>query len=437
MASVTPVARKTGYAWRVQARDGGKMRQETFSGDNPRTVEKAARDFAKLADRVGMIEATRIRDARTDNASSKNAVPTLAEWAATYLDKEGGKSREANDGTRAGYRAILDATILPRLGEMPIDSIGEDDIRAWVTWLEGQPSKRRPGKTIAQKTVKNHHGLLSQILTAADARGLRSGNPARGIKPTRQRRERMVALSQAEFATLLHFVPERGKPLIMWLAGTGMRWGEATALTWGDIDRSGTTTLVRIDKAWQKGESAARVLGPPKTDAGERTISVPPELVAEMGAPGRGDALVFTGAQGGPVWPGGFYSRIWRPAVDAANDDERCKKVGLTPLGKRPRLHDLRHSHASWMIAAGRPLPYIQARLGHEKITTTVDTYGHMLPDAHQGDVDAITAAMSGVLPALDPAPAPLAIEAGCAHAQAALDETPFCGECGARMSQE
>jgi integrase len=132
---------------------------------------------------------------------------------------------------------------------------------------------------------------------------------------------------------------------------------------------------------------------------------VPSELVAEMGPPGRGDELVFTGAQGGPLWPGGFYSRIWRPAVDAANDDERCAAAGLTPLGKRPRLHDLRHSHVSWLIAQGRPLPYIQARLGHEKISTTVDTYGHLLPDAHQGDVDAVLRAMAGVLTVAEDAP--------------------------------
>lgn len=390
--------RSTGFAWRVQARDENrKMRQETFYGEDGHTVERAARTFAKLVDRVGITEASRIRDERT--GAARRGVPTLAEWAETYLDQEGGLSRESNAGTRAGYRAILEATILPRLGEIPIDAITEDDVRAWMTWLESQDSKRRPGKKVAQKTVQNHHGLLSQILAAADARGLRKGNPARGIKATRQRKERMVVLSQSEFATLLHFVPENWRPLVMWLAGTGMRWGEATALTWGDIDQDSRTALVHIDKAWQKGETAARVLGPPKTDAGERTISVPHELVAKAGPPARGDALVFRGAQGGPVWPGGFYSRVWRSAVDAANDEDRCAAAGLTPLGKRPRLHDLRHSHASWMIAAGRPLPYIQARLGHEKITTTVDTYGHLLPDAHQGDVDAVLLALSGVLP--------------------------------------
>lgn len=404
MASVTPVKRKTGYAWRVQARDdAGKMRQETFYGEDPRAVERAAKTFGRLVDRVGITEASRVRDARSGRAAGD---PTLAEWAVTYLDKAGGILR-VNDGTRAGYQAILDATILPRLGELPVSAITADDVTRWVSWLEEQDSRRRPGRKVSGKTVRNHHALLSQILAAADARGMRSGNPARGAKISRTRRERMTVLTQSEFAVLLHFIPAARRPLVMWLAGTGMRWSEATALTWGDVDRDARPMLAHVDKAWQKSSATgARVVGPPKSDAGERTVSVPDALVRELGKPGRGDALVFTTSRGGALWPGSFYDRVWKPAVEAANDAERCAAAGLAPIGKRPRLHDLRHSHASWLIAAGRPLPYIQARLGHEKITTTVDTYGHLLPDAQQGDADAVALAMAGVLPVvLDPAP--------------------------------
>jgi hypothetical protein len=49
---------------------------------------------------------------------------------------------------------------------------------------------------------------------------------------------------------------------------------------------------------------------------------------------------------------------------------------GVAPF----RFHDLRHTHVAWLIAGGVPLPHIQARLGHESITTTIDTYGHLLP---------------------------------------------------------
>jgi integrase len=68
-------------------------------------------------------------------------------------------------------------------------------------------------------------------------------------------------------------------------------------------------------------------------------------------------------------------------------------------IDKTPRIHDLRHSHASWLIAAGVPLPAIQRRLGHESITTTIDRYGHLAPEMD----DTIVAALSQPADALEP----------------------------------
>lgn len=372
------------------------MKQETFYGDDGQEVQDAADTFGRLVDRVGIVEAARIRDQR-DGATPKAV--TMREWIDRYLDKEAGILAGVTDGTRHGYRVAADAYFLPRLGEIPVSQIDADDVARWIAWMEQQPG--RTGGTLAAKTVKNHHATLSAILSAAAARGLRTGNPARGAKMTRTRKKRMTIMTQSEFAVLLSFVPPKHQPLIMWLAGTGMRWGEATALTWGDIDRDAHANhaLVHIDKAWQKTDGGPMVLGPPKSDAGDRTISVPHALVKQLGSPRRGDALVFPNGHDGPFRSGSFWKSNWQPAVAAANDDARCAAVGLTPIGKKPTVHDLRHCHASWLIHAGRPLPYIQARLGHEKITTTVDTYGHLLPDAQEGDSDAVALMMSAVLP--------------------------------------
>ena len=60
----------------------------------------------------------------------------------------------------------------------------------------------------------------------------------------------------------------------------------------------------------------------------------------------------------------------------------------------RPRIHDLRHTHVSWLIAQGVQLPAISRRLGHESITTTIDRYGHLLPEVDDGLVRALAAAM-------------------------------------------
>src|SRR5690606_39463918 len=69
------------------------------------------------------------------------------------------------------------------------------------------------------------------------------------------------------------------------------------------------------------------------------------------------------------------------------------------PRGKRPRIHDARHTNASWLLGAGVPINYVQAHLGHESIPTTVDRYGHVMPAAGV----AIRAAVSGALPASRP----------------------------------
>jgi len=75
--------------------------------------------------------------------------------------------------------------------------------------------------------------------------------------------------------------------------------------------------------------------------------------------------------------------------------------VAASGILKRPRVHDLRHTHASWLIHEGVPLPIIQRRLGHESIQTTVDTYGHIMPDAAAAAAGAVERAMGEFDPSL------------------------------------
>src|SRR6185295_17155910 len=94
----------------------------------------------------------------------------------------------------------------------------------------------------------------------------------------------------------------------------------------------------------------------------------------------RSDRL-FLAPRGGELRHRTVYDE-WKAAVERA---------GLEP---QPRIHDLRHSHVSWLIAAGIPLPVIQRRLGHEHIATTIDRYGHLLPDLQAAAAEAASVAM-------------------------------------------
>lgn len=167
----------------------------------------------------------------------------------------------------------------------------------------------------------------------------------------------MVFLESDEFSILLDSVTPYWRPLVQFLVSSGCRWSEATALQPRDIDqRAGT---VRVRRAWKTG-AGSYTLGVPKTQKSVRTINVPTRVLVELDYTGE---WVFTnsgrGRAGdtGPVRIHSFNPNVWTPVVARARDN------GLT---KKPRIHNLRHTCASWLIQAGRPLPSVQQHMGHE-----------------------------------------------------------------------
>lgn len=394
MASSRPFVNPSGdVVWRVQFRVDGKGRQETFRGPG---AEKGANEFKTLVDRVGGKAALEVLERRRGNTER---VPTFQEWALQYLDVDSGMLTGIEPETRRQYVTIAESSFFDHLGPIPIDVITKADVGQWLAWQERQPSGRHPGQLIAAKTVRNRHALLSSILRTAVEHGLRADNPAHRTRITKGRRREGVFLTIAEIDTLTHFMDPRWRPFVLFLFGTGARWSEATALTWGDLDSVHGMPTVRINKAWKKNTGGSPLLKHPKSSKANRTISLWPELVAQLGERQAGDALLFQSRRGGKVWHGRFMGSVWGPAVDAANDPEKCKAAGLVPIGKRPNIHDARHTHASILIRRGVPLPYVQTRLGHESITTTVNTYGHLQPDAHVQMAQVLAEEMSPILP--------------------------------------
>lgn len=366
MASVTARANRDGtITWRVQARVAGKMRQESFLD------RKGADQFAALVDRVGFDAARTTRKARQGVAEE---ALTLRDWAARYLDPSQGYLVGVMPATVRSYQLAAERSFLAVLGDLPLEAITAQEVGRWLHWQQ-QQTNPRTGRPIAAKTIRNHHAVLSAMLTAATQAGHIRGNPARGARIGRgQQRQEMTLITAEEFEAIYDELPDYARPLARFLVGTGMRWGEATALTWADVDLTISPATARITKAWKRGENGSPVLGSTKTAKSVRTVSLPPQVVEAM-LPVRGPAeLVFPGPGGigQQAWTKRFHRLAWHPAVAASG------------IGKRPRVHDLRHAQSSWMIAQGVPLPWIQQRLGHEKVTTTVDTYGHLTPEAHE-----------------------------------------------------
>lgn len=389
MASVGARALASGEVrWRVQHRVDGKMMQKTFV--HPEGAER----FKSLVERIGWKSAEAALTARQQAART----PTLREWVTTYLDPASGMLTGVEEATRDGYQRAAERSFLEFLGDMPVDAITKSDVGRWVTWQEQQPSKWRQGN-VSMKTVQNYHSILSAALRAAVEAKLREDNPAWKTRITRGTKREGVFLSVEEFTTLLHFVPDRYTGLVMFLAGTGARWGEATALTWADLDLASDPPTVRISKAWKRGLSGNAVLKQPKSKRSRRTVSLSPDVVDALGTPGPLDELLFLSKTGRNLRGNSFRTSVWSLAIARAQDPEQCAAAGLPVLTKTPNVHDLRHTHASWLIADGTPLPFVQARLGHESFNTTVNIYGHLQPDAHVQMSASISRTLAGVRP--------------------------------------
>lgn len=283
------------------------------------------------------------------------------------------------------YRGQIRDHFAGRLGHTPIDTVTHRDVIEWV--------QRRTARGLSAKTIKNLHGLLSASMTSAMRLGYRPDNPCSGVSLPRVDRSEDDALflTHEEFAVLLEAMTPRYRPLLRFLVATGLRWGEATALRIDDF-QAGPPATVRVSKAWKRDADNSWIVGPPKTQRSRRTVSLPPSLVPDIEQliAGRDrHELLFANAQSGQIRHNTFWETNWLPclakAMNPSGDPDQPPR-----LARRPRLHDLRHTHASWMLAEGCDLVVLQRRLGHESITTTIDRYSHLLGSQH---VDAAAAA--------------------------------------------
>jgi integrase len=219
-------------------------------------------------------------------------------------------------------------------------------------------------------------------------------SPGEGVRLPKLRRTEMRLLDATQVEQLAAALPDRYGSLAIVAAYTGLRWGELAGLQVASIDIPRRRLAVRSSLIEASGEPPT--LGVPKSAASERTITLPHVVVEALTRhvnehpPMSG--MVWTTEAGGFLRRGSF-GRIWRQAVDAS-------------VGAPCRIHDMRHTHASWLVAAGEHPKSIQTRLGHSSIQVTIDRYGHLMDGLDRetaARLDAIAESARGPGVAQDP----------------------------------
>lgn len=222
--------------------------------------------------------------------------PTVAEYAETYIASKSGVEGKTLDH----YRMFMRRSIGPWMGHLPLNMVTPETIAGWIN-EQSAPTREVDGKLpkpLGAKTIKNRHGFLYAMFQHAVQRGVVDRNPCEGSNmPSSESRE-MTFLSGDEYTRLLSFIPPYWQPLVQTLAGTGMRWSEATALRPGDFDLE--AGVVRVSRAWKDSQAKGRYLGAPKTSRSKRTISLPSGLIALLRplVEQRGEARVYQPARG-------------------------------------------------------------------------------------------------------------------------------------------
>ena len=258
-------------------------------------------------------------------------------------------------------RNICETKILPFFGKKPVNEIRAADIRKWQNYL--LESKRGYSKTY----LKNINNQLSAIINFARKYYNLETNPceqAGSIGTSKV--DGMQCWTLEEFLAFRKGIQDREESQICFdvLYWTGMREGELLALSERDIDFE--KKEIAINKSYQRLERRD-VITTPKTKKSKRRVSIPDFLCKELMEYMRGPCYDKRSDRFFPFSKAFLNYEMQRG----------CRNTGV----KKIRVHDIRHSHVSLLIDQGFDALVIADRVGHENVSTTLNTYAHLFPN--------------------------------------------------------
>ena len=261
-------------------------------------------------------------------------------------------------------KAVLKTRILPFFGSKPINEIKASDVRRWQAKLMSSPNN------YSQTYLKKINTELNSIINYAKRFYDLNTNPC-GKAGTigKAKAEEMDYWTYDEYIAFREGVKDKSLSYICFevLYWTGMREGELLALSPADIDLDNKT--ISINRTYQRIEGKD-VFTSPKTRKSKRKIPIPDFLCQELSDYIQSRYMLDADERLFPVTKSYLSHEMIRG----------CKNTGV----KKIRIHDIRHSHASLLINQGCDALMLADRLGHEKVSTTLNTYSHLFPHKQQ-----------------------------------------------------
>ncbi len=371
-----------GIYWVVIHYEGRRIKKRV--GTSQRVAQKVAEEIqAKIV--LGEFDA---------NEPNESEVP-FAAFAQGWLWREVELPIERNlrdrlaSGTARVYRLQVDVHLTPYFGTSDLRSLSLREVQGFYDHCLDS------GRPRSAKSIDMALNVLRLVLSHAQGQGIVGENAVEQWKAGRPRRRSSSTLAvatdkvlaAAELEGVLEIAEAsypRHFPLVLFLADTGARFGEAAALRWGDVDLAGGTA--RIARSFSSGVK----LGPTKTGRA-RVVELSKRLCAALAPvqpnifPIPEEVLVFPNESGTFLQGTNFRSRVFSGII--------LKALGK---GRHYTPHCLRHTWASLHLARGTPIKWVQQQGGWTTAKVLLDTYGHYMPDEMRGYADALAAAPNG-----------------------------------------
>jgi integrase len=358
---------KRGSTWRVSFRAG----TDPVTGEAVRVSETVRGTKADAEQRLTKL--LREHDV-TGIVPDRNE--TVASFAKTWLDHV---SHRVKPITLKRYRELLLVHVVPVIGRARMSEVRPADVQHVVDRVLDARSPR---------TAVNTYRVLSEMLGEAVRWGVVASNPATAIQPTRAPRPKLHIPDQETCAAILERV--RGRQVegpVVLATGTGMRLGEILGAQWHNVDLERRVLRVASTLSYIEGEFTFTA---PKTSRARRSVDLPEFVAAFLKRHHREQDqrrkwlhrdlwhdydVVFDDGIGQPLSP-------WTVSADFRRV---VAELGLP----RTRFHDLRHAHATQLLAAGVHVKAVSERLGHSSTSFTMDTYAASIPSMGRTAADA------------------------------------------------
>ena len=306
---------------------------------------------------------------------------TVDEWVKIWLERR--MRPKLKEQSMIRLEGLFNNHLLPVLGEYKLQDLTKSLLeQKYAEIFQKKTSKAYKEKTYSHSTVNSLSASFKKCLQYAVDEGLLAKNPHKGVELHKLRPPKKIsAYSLEDHKKIVDFTRNNGQ--LYWiyylLISTGMRFGEAVALTWKDIDLKKKT--IRINKTSVELHGSPIIQEHTKTSSGTRTISIPESVVDFLKEVKKSQDkelnyrnLVMCNTRYGIITSANTRKR-WQTV---------CTTLGIEYQG----VHSLRHTWATRALEKGLDIKVISDMLGHKNVITTMNIYQDVLPDEKEKAAD-------------------------------------------------